>query len=403
MPVYDFTALDTLGAKTVGRREAPNTLALSGDLRQAGLFLLASTERIKRQRKVRSAPWKPRVLVEFTERLEILAKAGIPLALALSQLVDDTRDPAVRSVIEDLYATIDSGQALSVGLARHPRVFDQTYVTVVAAGEESGSLEKVLGTLAKRLTFRGELRAQIKSALTYPLMLGIALFGLVLVILLVLVPRISVIFEKAQVAPPPSTLFLLASKDFVLGHWHHCLMVGGAIIFGGRVLLRRPHIRIAWETLLTKIPAIGWLFVLSETAVLTNVLALLNSCGVTMTRALDLAGDAVRTLRIRTAVREIVARVTRGEGLSESVKAVNCFPPLFVQMVAVGERSGSLEDTLGRVETWLEREIPRLVKGMVALINPIITVASGLVVGFAIFAVVTPIFAVMQALKGGHH
>jgi type II secretory pathway component PulF len=401
MREFHFTALDLHGARQAGARTAASLAALGDALRKEGLFLVgaeAGGRRSGRRRCPKSIP--PKVLSDFTERLEILLKAGIPLTGALHQIAHDTSHPGARAIIEDLHDTVNEGRPLHEALERHPTVFDELYRSVVKAGEDSGALEEVLERLAAKLIWRNQTRSQVRSAFAYPAFLFTAILGLLMLVLLFLIPRISVIFEKARIPPPPSTMALLAAKSWIVDHWTALLLVVAAVVAGSSAGMRARPFRALVQGALYRVPVLGRLVELSEAAIFVNLLGLMNRSGVTIANALRSVRDAVRTERMRGAVDRVLDDVMGGNPLTESIEQTGAFTPLVVQMVSVGERSGSLTESLGRAERYLDREIPRVVGRLVGALTPMITIIGGAAVAFAVFSVFAPLMAVMKAIKG---
>lgn len=402
MPDFEFTALDERGTRQSGARVALSAADLGEALRREGLFVVATKRTDGGARRRRCPTSMPsQVLSDFTERLEILLKAGFPLAGALSQIAHDTQHSGGRAVIEDLLETVTEGRPLHEALDRHPSIFDEMYRSVVKAGEESGSLDAVLERLAAKLIWRNQTRSQVRSAFTYPAFLLTSILGLLLLVLFFLIPRISIIFEKAHVTPPASTLFLLAAKSWLGGHWLAVILGAAVFVMAFSLGMRTPRFRAVVQAVLYRLPMVGKLLELSEAAIFVNLLALMNKSGVTVANALRAIRNAVRTERMKEAVENVLDAVSGGNPLTESVEATGAFAPLVVQMVSVGERSGSLTEALSRAERYLDREIPRLVGKLVGTITPALTIAGGAAVAFAVFSVFSPMMAVLRAIKGG--
>lgn len=403
MPAYAYVALDALGRRAAGRADSDSPARLRDELRRDGLFLLtAEAETEDRAAETADLPPLPtQVLADLTERLEILLKGGIPLVEALGQLAEDGGDERARAVAADLAAVVGTGRPLGEALARHPRVFDDSYRAAVAAGEHAGALDRVLTTLTQKLNFRSETRKQIRGALAYPAGLLVALVGLMTLVLIVLIPKMMTVFDKARATPPAITVALIGAKDFLAAQWPVLLGVAAAGAIAFRVGMRYRGFRGAVQEAVYRIPFVGDLQLMSETAAFVGVVGLLHRYGVNLTKALEIAGRAVRTERLKRGVETALAGVMRGEGLAESMRAAKAFPPLVVQMTAVGQKSGGLEDAFGRVESYLDREIPRTAKKLVGVVSPTVTILAGLTVGLAVYSVMAPLMSVMQALKGG--
>jgi type II secretory pathway component PulF len=405
MPAYSYVALDDRGRKTKGRAAADSPSRLKTNLRSEGLFLVSAEadddESLSSADAPDVRPLPDHVLSDLVERLEILVKGGIPLIESLRQMAEDTEHPAAQDVLADLARFVGSGRPLSDGLARHPRVFDESFRAAILAGETSGELDGVLATLCKKLEFRSEMRKRVRGALAYPAGLFAALIGLMALVLVVLVPKLTAVFDKARVEPPAVTRAMLATKDFLTVHGATLAVLSVFAVVAFKAGLKTRGFRRVVQGALYRTPVLSNLLVMSETAAFVGVVGLLNKYGVNVAKALEIARRAVRTERMKEGVDAVLASVVRGQGLAESVKEAGVFPPIVVQMTAVGQRSGGLDDAFARVEGFLDREIPRVARRIVGVVTPLVTVVAGLTVGVAIYSVIAPLMSVMKALKGG--
>ncbi|HYC76995.1 MAG TPA: type II secretion system F family protein, partial [Planctomycetota bacterium] len=365
MPLYAYVALDAHGRKSSGRTEADSEPELKARLKHGGYFLVeASPEREDAADGGAASNLRLDATRRFffTERLEILVKAGVTVADALRQIADDDPDGRMGAVARELARVVAEGRPLSEALGRCRGAFDDTYRAAVEAGEHSGALDQVLATLGAKLQFRQEMRRGILGALAYPAALLAAVLGLFAVLLFVLVPRIVGVFDRARVDPPAITVALVDFHRFVVDRG---ALLGAAVValaLAGAAALRMPGPRRVAEEALYRTPVLGKLLVLSETSAFVGVVGLLHRHGVTLARALEIATGALRTARMRAAVGDMLAAVRRGEPLEEAMRLTRAFPALAVQMTAVGRRSGELDAAFDRVETFLRREIPRLAR-----------------------------------------
>ena len=400
MPVFEYIALDGGGKKTSGAREFGSEPELSVALRRDGLFLIRATSAAATKAVAPNRALPPKVLSDFTERLEILVKAGVPLVESLNQIASETDHAGAAAVIEALADAVAEGRPFSEAIQAFPNVFDASYRAVISAGEASGTLDEVLATLATKLIQSTEARKKLKSSLMQPAILLVALVGLFFLIVLYLIPKFAGIFAKTGIKPPSTTQAVLDLKDFLSANWA-ILVVGLVVtIVGFRFGMRLQKFRAAVQRCVFALPVAGKLITMTEARTFVHIVGLLNRHGVTFTRSLGIARDAAATEKMRAAIDRVLTDVTQGCGLAESVQATGAFPPLVVQMVQVGQKTGELDEALGRVENYLDREIPRLINGLLATVNPAITLISGVAVGFAIFSVIQPMFAVMKAMKG---
>ncbi len=401
MAEWVYKAIGHDGALFTGIERATDETQLEDLLQQQGAFLLESKSKTAVTAAISNRQQVPtRSLVEFSNQLAMLFQSGVPLVEGLGDMVDEMDDLVLKPVLADVHARISQGETLSSSLARYPKIFTDDYVQIVISGEESGELAGSLERLAESIEWRMETARRFKSAFAYPAVLLTAVSGLMILIVTWLVPRLSQIFIDAGVELPAMTRATLTVADFLKGN--ATPIVGSILLFIGTVVIMRrtKKGRYALHGLLLKAPLAGPLALMMETASFSNIMGLLLNSGVPIVRSLEITTHATRNMVMRERVRTIHRDVLRGKPFSEALRGVGGFPSLVLRMVSIGEQTGSLVDSLDRVTTYYDKEVPRRVKKFLGILEPAITVAMGVGVCFAVFSAFLPMTKLLGALKG---
>lgn len=410
MPSFSYTALDATGREKSGLLEAADSQEVASVLRERGLFPteVAPTERptaggVGHVR--RALPfWRAvgaRELAVFTRQLGTLLKAGMPLLKALEALARQQRNEKFRSVVESLADGIKTGDTLSAAMARHPRVFDRLYLSMIKAGEAGGVLDTVLDRLARFQEKSLHVRGKVASAMVYPaVVLGVA--GVILAgLLLFVVPKFQQIFaDLLKGAPlPPLTRAVLAVSDAIR---HQALLVAGLAVaawIGFRIFRRTETGARVVDTLVVKLPLFGDLFLKAIIARFGRTLGTLLSSGVPILPALLITRDTCGNARVASAIMRVHDRVKEGAPVARPLEATRVFPPMVTSMIEVGEHSGQLPEMLNKVADIYEEEVDNAVAGLSSLIEPILILFLALVVGTIVIALFLPIIRIVQLLS----
>ena len=403
MPRFRYSAYDGSGRLRNGEAEAVSLRALLEQLHTQGLHAFETAEVAGSgdvpwwQREVFSPRALPRSgLRLITRELATLLGAELPLDEALRVIVLQSPGGRMRAVLDRVLKRVLDGDSLSKALSAQEDAFPPYYVSMVAAGEASGSTSTVMEELAQHLDRTAEVRARISSALVYPLILmGMALVAIGL-ILLVLVPALTPVFEDAGATPPLAFRAFAAARNFVIGQWP--IAAGAAAALGALVLFlsREPSVRSAWDRFVLRLPLAGPLVAGSETARFARVLATLVRSGVPLLQALAIAEGQTRNTALRTAIADVASQVKEGASLSEPMAASGLFPPLALRLIGVGERTGQLERMLLHVAGLYETSIQRQIDRLMSLITPALTIGIGLGVGGLILSVMNAILSVNE-------
>lgn len=409
MPSFSYTALDSLGAEKTGRIDAADFHEVVSLLRARGLFPteVAPAGRPGTDAAGRTGwtlplgrPVGARELAVFTRQLGTLLRAGMPLLKGLEALARQQRNERFRHVVESLADGIKTGDTLSGTMARHPRVFDRLYLSMIKAGEAGGVLDVVLRRLARFQEKSLHVRGKVITALVYPaVVLGVAaviLAGL----LLFVVPKFQQIFaDLLKGAPlPPLTRAVLAVSDALR---HHALLVGGLAIvlwIGFRIFRQTKPGRRLVDTAIVKLPLFGELFLKAIIARFGRTLGTLLSSGVPILPALLITRDTCDNDRVATAILHVHDRVKEGAPVARPLEAARLFPPMVTSMIEVGEHTGQLPEMLNQVADIYEEEVDNAVAGLSSLIEPILILFLALVVGTIVIALFLPIIRIVQLL-----
>ena len=380
-----------------GKAAAASSAALRDQLHAQGLYLVEAT--LGRREAVGGrARISRRELSLFTHNLHSIMAGGVPLLVGLEDIARQTPSRAFRQVLEEVIAALNGGASLSAAFERHPHVFPADYARMVGAGEESGRLDDVLERLVRLLDWHEEVRAQLRQLFTYPAIVLAALAGLVVLLVGWVVPRFRGIFDTLGASLPLPTRILLALSDGFLRHWPLllALIVGGVTAF---FLLRRlPGVRAAMDALLLRLPVIGELRLSLVSSMVAHFLGAFIGSGVPVTQGLDLLAGMVGNSKIAAALREVRDRILKGETLTRAFTAVAVFPPLVLRMIAIGEETGTLPQSLAKAEEYYNREIPRRVKRLVDLTGPALTILMGAILCVVLLAVLLPIYQLYNSL-----
>lgn len=327
----------------------------------------------------------------MTRQFAVLLQAGMPLVESLTALLDQTSRPRLQRAIYDIRDTVKGGSSLADAMARHPRIFSDLYTNMVRAGEAGGALEQVLLRLADVEEHNAKLRARVVSTLTYPAFMGVFATGLIVFLMLVIVPKITQIFQKQQAELPGITEMMIGMSRFVGHYWWLMMLavVGALLLWRFWVSTRRGRLR--WDRLRLKMPVYSNLHIKLVSARFARTLGTMLESGLTMMRALDVVKTVIGNAVIEESMADVKAGVRRGKDLARPLKEVGVFPPMLIHMVDLGQRSGEIEGMLLKVADTYDDDIGMAVDALVGLLEPVIIIVMGIFVGFLVLSILLPI------------
>lgn len=403
MPSYQYKGYSADGAAIAGTLEAVSVRAARDHLRQQGILASELGEAQTVASKDLFSSFKRRIPVSelalFTRRLATLAAASVPLHEALTALHQQERHPELKAVLGRVKARLAEGASLARALTDEPQVFKENYIAMVAAGEAGGALETVLLRLADFLERQEALRRTVTSSMAYPLLMALVGSGVMLFLLTFVIPKITGIFSSSKATLPLLTVALLFVSNTLRKLWWLLLgLVGSAVWLYGRYS-KQPRFQAWKDQRLLHLPLIGPLIQTLVLARFSTILALLLDSGVPLLKSLEISSDAVVNRAYQAVLLQARTAISEGASLAATLSGSSLFPPMLLHLIAVGEKSGTLVESLTTAGQSFEREFESSTTRLVSLLEPLMILAMGLVVGLVVMAVLLPIFELNQLIK----
>lgn len=413
MAIYEYKAIAKSGRTTRGVIDADSPATARRRLREQDLFPTEIVES-KGEKTATIADESPggsstRARFQFgrvsvrdialtTRQFAVLLHAGMPLVEALSAMLDQTSRPRLKKALYDVRDKVKSGTSLADALARHPRVFSNLYCNMVGAGEAGGALEQVLFRLADILEHQARLKARILSALMYPVFMALFAVAVIVFMMLVIVPRITAIFEKQKQELPGVTKLLIGVSRFIGTYWWVMLLVVVGLFLLWRIWVATQSGRMKWDRFKLKAPIYGGMQIKLITARFARTLGTMLDSGLPMMKAMDVVRTVVDNRVVEEALIDVKAGIRRGKDLAQPLRESGLFPPMLIHMVDLGQRSGEVEGMLLKVAETYDEDVRLAMDGLVSLMEPVIIVVMGLFVGFLVFSILLPILNMSKHL-----
>lgn len=393
--VFEWEGRDRSGKQVRGEMRAGGEHQVQAALRRQGV----TPSKIKKRRMRSGKSIKPKDLAIFTRQLATMMKAGVPLLQAFDIVGRGNPNPSVTKLLHDIRTDVETGTSLSVAFRKYPLYFNALYCNLVEAGEAAGILDNLLDRLAVYMEKTEAVKAKIKSALTYPIaVMGVA--GIVVsVIMLFVVPAFKQVFSSFGSELPGPTLIVIAISEFFVSYWY--LILGsmiGSWIFISRAISASRSLQARRDGLLLHLPVFGTLIRKACIARWTRTLATMFAAGVPLVEALQSVGGASGNIKYVEATAGIRQQVSSGVSLTAAMTQSEMFPPMVLQMCAIGEESGSLDYMLGKSADFFESEVDEAVAGISSLMEPFIMVFLGVIIGGLVVALYLPIFKMGQVV-----
>ncbi|HEY2743821.1 MAG TPA: type II secretion system inner membrane protein GspF [Polyangia bacterium] len=418
MPVFSYKGFDTRGKAVSGVKDADNLRALRANLKRDGVLITEAKEAALRAAAIAQGAgtaagvgllalfnpvaamryWRDRETADrgsvavLTRQLGTLLKAGVPLADSLSALVDQVERAGLKRVLADVKTQVNEGSSLGDAMARHPKIFQDLYVNMVRAGEASGNLEPVMFRLADFLEAQNRLRGKIISALFYPIAMTVIGAGIMTILMVSVVPKVTSIFADTGQALPWNTQLLIGISDTV-SSWKGLVILG--FIIGGVIMFRRwkntPRGRAVVDRIVLKLWVVGPLARKIAITRFSKTLSTMLASGVPLLRALDIVKAILGNTVLQKVVEEAKGSIQEGESIAAPLKRSGEFPPIVTHMISVGERSGQLEGMLEEVARAYDLEIDLTMGRLTTLLEPVMILLMGGSVAFVVFSILMPI------------
>jgi type IV pilus assembly protein PilC len=377
MPIYAWKALSAEGKTLSGKSQAADLDTLANNLEQSGQLLMKATL-VKPGFSLSKGKVGREQLLNFNFQLSMMLRAGVTILDALRDVSEGEGNQAMRTVIGNLIDALSSGKTLSQAMATQPKVFDEVYLNLIQAGEQTGQLTEVLEDLTETLKWQHEMASQTRKALTYPVIVSVVITGVLFFMLGYVVPKITGLLKTMQIELPWQTRVLMFLSDTIVDHWDWLLMGFAVIIAAGIFIAKAPGPIKAWtDKVMLGLPIIGKVLSRIALARFSYVLAMLYAAGVTVTDALKIVEKAVGNKAMMEAVKGARLQIGKGKSLSAAFTGSPMFPPMVVSMLRVGEATGSLDKALKNVSYMYTREAREAVESLQASLQPIMTVVLG--------------------------
>lgn len=400
MAEYRYKAIDAYGKFHTGVIQARNDDDVEGRLEGQGLDLVSCKESKRRQFRLSRGEISNRDLINMVFHLEQLTASGVPIIEGLTDLRDSVHDTYFRDVLAGVVEAIEGGSNFSSALAQFPHDFDHVFVALVAVGEESGELPKVLREMGETMRRADELVANAKRVMTYPIIVGVIILLVSAFLMIYLVPRIIPFVAQLGGELPFHTQALIATSDFVASYWWLLLTLPLATVSVISMAAKtRPELRYAIDGLKLRVPLLGPLGLKVRLARFATYMALLYGSGVTVIRSLEICEELIDNAYLRGGLAEARRAITDGIGLSDAFSRTQIFPPLVIRMIKVGESTGNLDDAMLNVSYFYDREVKETIEAIEPAISPALTVVMGTLLGWIMLSVLGPVWAAATGIN----
>ncbi|MBI1814186.1 MAG: type II secretion system inner membrane protein GspF [Deltaproteobacteria bacterium] len=416
MPVYAYKGLTTEGKAVNGIVDADSPKGARLKLRKSGVFPTdLSEDRTGRQAAEEKAATPgarfqvnigqlferitPQDVALMTRQLSTLVGAGLPLVDCLSALIEQIDNAPIKRTLSQVRGQVVEGRALADAMKEHPKLFSDLYVNMVRAGEASGALDIVLLRLAEYTEKAAQLRNKVRSALTYPVAMGLVSSSVLLFLLSYVVPRITKIFDENKQALPLMTTILLRISGFLQQYWWLIVGAAIAIVMAIRVSIRTPAGRLRFDGYVLRVPYFGKMLKKVALARFSRTLSTLLNSGIALLPSLDIVKNVVGNTVLAEAIENGRNSIREGQSIEPPLRKSGLFPPLVLHMIAVGEKSGELEEMLSRAADAYDNEVDASVNALTSILEPVMIIFMGGIVLFIVMAILVPIFELQQLVR----
>jgi type IV pilus assembly protein PilC len=403
MPVYVWVAETKKGRKLKGEIDAANEAIALNQLKKRNF----TVKRLKPKPKdlfENISFLKPKVtkkdLVVFTRQFSTMIDAGLPLVQGLTILAEQSENPTFKSILKDITKDVEGGSTLAEAMKKHPKVFDDLFVNLVAAGEVGGILDTILRRLATFIEKAEKLKSQIKGAMTYPAVVVAIAIIVIAVILVFVIPVFEDMFKSFGSALPGPTQLVVNMSRFLKSNLHWLILAGGAVIYGLKRYRGTQKGRKQTDALLLKVPIFGDLLKKTAVARFTRTLGTMISSGVPILDALEIVAKTSGNVIIEEIIYEVRGSIAEGQTIAEPLSENDIFPGMVIQMISVGEATGALDSMLEKIADFYDEEVDAAVAALTSMLEPLLMLFLGGSIGGLVIAMYLPIFGMAAAMGG---
>lgn len=402
MPLYEFSAKDTLGNAKTGTVEAKSQQDALSILKSQSLVVVSIAEKhasfMETLTSIGGVGFEE--VTEFSRQFSTMINSGLTITKSLQICIEQTTNPNFKKILNDVAKDVDAGTSLSGAMTRYPAVFDSSYTALIKAGESSGKLDSILARIAETYEANRDLQSRLKAALIYPAIIMIVMILVILILIVYVVPRLTEIFKSLDKELPWHTQLLISFSNTLTGYWWVILLVVVAVSVFLRLFLLSPEGKSATSTLLFKLPVIGKVLKQTELSSYMRILSLLIGSGVQITEALIISARVSSNFIIVNSSLEASKFVEKGNNLSDYFRSNKFFDPIISSMIKIGEETGKVDELLNKVAENYANESNYAIKGLSSAIEPIILIVLGISVGGIILSVITPIYSIIGTVGG---
>jgi type IV pilus assembly protein PilC len=403
MPSFTYVARDSATGREIRNSVDASTESNAvAALLNRNLMVVSIQEKMSKKGKTAGGKVPMSDLVMFTRQLATMVDAGLAMVQSLQALADQTENKVTRDMIKDITARVEGGDSFSDALQKHPKVFNRLYFSMVSAGERGGLLAEIMSRLATYLENTSRLRKKVKSAMMYPCVVTVVAIGITIFLLVKVVPVFGGIYTSMGGKLPTPTQYLVNVSD-LLQHYF-IIFIGGAvgIVWGWLYYIKTPNGRAFWDARRIKLPVFGHIAHKICLARFARTMASLVRSGVPILEVLAIVQNTVGNVVMEAAIKVAATDIERGEGISNALGKHPVFPTMIVRMLSAGEQTGKIDSMLERVADFLDEEIETILNGLTSLIEPILIVFLGVVVGGIVICMFLPIFKLSDLVSGKH-
>jgi len=403
MPSFVYVARETASGREIRNSvEATTEQAAIAALLNRNLLVVSIQEKIGKKGRTSGGRVGLADLVIFTRQLATMVDAGLAMVQSLQGLAEQTTNKVMRDVIKDVCTRVEGGDSFSEALQKHPKVFDRLYVCMVAAGEKGGLLAEILARLAVYLENAARLRKKVKAAMMYPTVVSVVAILITIFLLVKVVPVFGEIFQSFQAALPAPTQYLLDISHFVTRFIIPIIIVAIGVVYGWLYFIKTKMGREFWDSRRIKLPIFGSIAHKICLARFTRTLASLVRSGVPILEVLQIVSQTVGNVVMEKAIKTAALDIERGESISGALGKHPIFPSMIIRMITAGEQTGKIDNMLERISDFLDEEIETTLSGLTALIEPILIVFLGVIIGGMVICMFLPIFKMPEIVNPKH-
>lgn len=400
MPSFAYIARETATGREIRNTlEAATEQAAISALLNRNLLVVSIQEKVGKRGKTSGGAVALQDLVIFTRQLATMIDAGLAMVQCLQALADQTQNKVMRDVIKDVCARVEGGDSFSEALSKHPKVFTRLYVSMVGAGEKGGLLAEILARLATYLENTARLRKKVKSAMMYPTIVTVVAIIITTFLLVKVIPVFGEIYEGFGAKLPAPTQFMINLSKFVTNYFILIFLALGGMIYGWLYFIKTPSGRAFWDARRIKLPIFGSIAHKICLARFSRTLSSLIRSGVPILEVLQIVSQTVGNVVMEKAIKQAMSDIERGEGISAALGKHPVFPNMIIRMCMAGEQTGKIDSMLERISDFLDEEIETTLSGLTSLIEPILIVFLGVVVGGMVICMFLPIFKLSEVVS----